>query len=141
MRRCPSSRGAAQVSYGVFFIHYLGFPPTWPGVYLGVVVGEGGGVARTSSSGASWLVTRGCTNYTLYDVSFDIFSEQGFMVGEGGAVCWTQDRGVLWRSALEVQGINNNTFFRVSQWANDSYALLAGSEGARAASETRTARP
>ena len=64
------------MSYGVYFVNYLGFPPTPPGVYLGVVVGQLGGIARTSSSGASYMVTRSCSASTLRDVTFDLISQQ-----------------------------------------------------------------
>ena len=53
---------------------------------------------------------------------------QGFMVGEGGIVCWSTDRGVLWGKTLDVDTAGLD-MFRVSQWANDSYATVAGESG------------
>jgi photosystem II stability/assembly factor-like uncharacterized protein len=58
-----------QVSFGVYFLK--GFPPGFSqGVGLGVIVGQGGGIARTDTGGADISFAPSCTTSHLRAVTF-----------------------------------------------------------------------
>jgi len=88
---------------------------------VGVVVGSGGLVARTTNGGVSWSVRPYATTKSLSGVDF-VDSQTGWAVGIDRAIIKTEDGGLSW----EMQGSGGTEWLQDVSFVNNDVGWAVG---------------
>ena len=98
----------------------------FPSEKIGYVVGQNGGILKTTDSGASWFYLKKSKNIGNPRFRAVFFSDilRGWICGEGGILWRTVDGGTSWQL---VDGLPNVDFYDV--FTSDTEGVLVGNGG------------
>jgi photosystem II stability/assembly factor-like uncharacterized protein len=98
----------------------------FPSEKVGFIVGQNGGILKTTDGGASWFYLKKSKNIGNPRFRAVFFSDilRGWICGEGGVMWRTVDGGASWQI---VEGLPNVDFYAV--FASDTEGMVVGNGG------------
>ena len=98
----------------------------FPSEKVGYIVGQNGGILKTTDGGASWFSLKKSKSIGNPRFRAVFFSDilRGWICGEGGVLWRTDDGGATWKV---VEGLPNVDFYDV--FASDTEGVLVGQNG------------